>query len=222
MGSLEETVTGVIINFQTPDLTRRAIESLKQFYPRLPLLLADNGSKDSSRAMLQEFRARFPATTQLLLNARNVYHGPAMHQVMQVVSTSFVFFLDSDCEVRMNGFMERMLEIANKDPLCYAIGKKVYMNQRGFDVPERPGAFPYIRPICMIVRKDIYGQLRPFRHHGTPCLENMRDAIAAGYRLTDFPIFDYISHEGRGTASRYGYGLGIAGKLNYLLNKMGL
>ncbi len=209
MSYLQGKVTGVIINFQTPDLTRKAIESLRQFYPHLPLLLVDNGSEDNSRASLQEFQLRFPATTQLLFNQRNLYHGPAMHQAMGEVASSFVLFLDSDCEIHRGGFIEGMAEIANQDNLCYAVEKRVYMNKRGFDVSEQQGAIPCIRPVCMLVKREIYSLLRTFRHHGTPCLDNMQDALARGYHLIDFPIFDFVAHEGRGTAGKYGYGLGL-------------
>ena len=220
MSNPEPKVSGVVVNFQTPDLTRRAIESLRQFYPRLPLLLIDNGSKDNSREVLQELQTT-PATT-LLFNKRNLFHGPAMHQAMAQASSTHVFFLDSDCIMFRGGALERMLEIADQDDLCYAVGKRVTMNKRGFDVPEQSGAIPYIRPICMLVKREIYGVLPPFRHHGTPCLDNMRDAVSRGYHLLDFPVLDYVTHEGRGTAGLYGYGLGLSGKLNHLLNKMGL
>ena len=50
-------VTVVVINFGTPDLTRRAAESFRSFYPLLPLLLIDNGSQDESRRTLEELRA---------------------------------------------------------------------------------------------------------------------------------------------------------------------
>ena len=33
---------------------------------------------------------------------------------------------------------------------------------------------------------------------------------------------DYIDHLWRGTASKFGYGLGLKGKFDYLLNKLGI
>lgn len=222
MGDLERKVTAVIINYQTPDLTRQTVELLRKFYPKLLLLLIDNGSKDESVHVLRECQQQSPSLTQFICNSENLYHGPAMHQALQHCSTEYVLFLDSDCEVIAGDFIEGMLGSAERDERCYAVGKQVYMNKRGFDVPAREDAIPYIRPICMLIRKSIYSTLRPFSHHGTPCLENMRDAVSSGFHLVDFPIFDYIVHQGRGTANRYGYGLGFRGKLNYLLNKLGL
>lgn len=219
---VNHNVTAVIINYQTPDLTKRAIGSFRSYYPQLSLLLIDNGSKDNSVEVLEHYQAQFPAGTHVLKNDLNLFHGPAMHLAMHTAKTDCVVFLDSDCEVTKGGFIEQMLSIVERDGRCYAVGNKIYMNKRGFDVFQREKAITYIRPICMLVRRTMYFTLPPFSHHGTPCLDNMRGASSAGYGLVDFPIFDYVVHKGRGTASRYGYGLGLRGKLNYVLNKLGL
>lgn len=222
MVDINQKITAVIINYQTPDLTKHAVESFRAYYPQLSLLLIDNGSKDHSFDVLKHYQTQFPSATQLIRNDRNLFHGPAMHQAMQTVTTDYVFFLDSDCEVIEGGFIEQMVSIAERNDRCYAVGKQVYMNKRGFDVEQSEKAFPYIRPVCMLIRRAMYFTLSPFSHHGTPCLDNMRNAGTSGYHLIDFPIFDYVVHKGRGTASRYGYGLGLRGKLNYFLYRLGL
>jgi glycosyltransferase involved in cell wall biosynthesis len=182
----------------------------------------DNGSDDDSRRILEELRMQVPEATTLMFNDSNRHHGPAMDQALRIVNTPFVLFLDSDCEVLQGGLVEAMLERASDDPRSYIVGKKIYMNDRGFDVPEQPGAHPYIRPICMLVRRDMYLPLPPFERHGAPCLANMRAARESGLGLVHFPVEDYVRHEGRGTASRHGYRLGWRGRLNHFMNKIGL
>lgn len=215
-------VTVVVINFGTPDLTRRAAESFRSFYPLLPLLLIDNGSQDESRRTLEELLVLAPEATELILNGSNRHHGPAMDQALRHVHTPYVLFLDSDCEVLRGEFVEAMIALAENMPGAYAVGKKIFMNDRGFDMPEQPGVHPYIRPICMLVRRDLYLQLPPFERHGAPCLANMRAAAAEGLQLIHFPVEEYVRHEGRGTASRHGYRLGWRGRLNHLMNRIGL
>jgi hypothetical protein len=73
----------------------------------------------------------------------------------------------------------------------------------------------------MLVKKVLYMDLPPFQRHGAPCLENMRSAGERGLRLVDFPVRDFVRHQGRGTASRFGYKLGVRGKVNYVMNKLG-
>jgi glycosyltransferase involved in cell wall biosynthesis len=215
-------VTAVVINFRTADLTRRAVESFRSFYPSLPLLLIDNGSGDESRRTLEQLRDRAPGSTTLILNESNRHHGPGMDQALRCIRTPFVLFLDSDCEVLRGGFAEAMLARAGEDSRNYIVGKKIFMNDRGFDVQEQPGAHAYIRPICMLVRREVYLQLPPFERHGAPCLANMRAAQASGFELIHFPVEDFVRHEGRGTASRHGYRLGWRGRLNHFMNKIGL
>lgn len=216
-----QPLTAAIINYNTADLLDRSARSLRAFYPAVPLLLIDNGSNDGSAATMDALRSEWPVCTALLFNAANRHHGPAMDQAIRHAATPFVFMLDSDCVVLKGGMLEAMLAILERDPHAYAIGKKIFMNKRGFDVPGGPQATPYIRPIAMMLGRDRYLTLPPFRRHGAPCLENMKAAAERGLFLVDFPVEEYVVHAGRGTARRVGYNLGWKGRLNHLLNKMG-
>ena len=216
------SLTTVIINFRTPDLLRIAASSFRTFYPATPLLLIDNGSGDESVLVIEQLATQSPATTRALFNARNLHHGPAMDQALRSLTTPYVLFLDSDCELLRGGLLERMMSEAERDGKFYAAGKKIFMNDRGFDIPETPGAHPYIRPICMLIHRERYLHLPPFERHGAPCLANMRAAADEGFSLVHVPVEEYLTHRGRGTASVHGYRLGIRGKLNHFLNRLGL
>ena len=215
-------VTAVIINFKTAELTRRAVTTLRACYPTVQLLLVDNASRDKSTEMLQEFAQESPHNTSIIVNERNLHHGPAMDQALRLVHSPYVLFLDSDCEIIKGNFLELMIALGGERPNNYAIGKMVFMNKRGFDVPESEASFAYIRPSCMLIKREWYPKLPRFERHGTPCLANMIGAVKQGLTLVDFPVDDYIIHRGRGTAGVYGYRLGLRGKLNYILSKIGL
>ena len=215
------SVSAVIINFQTPDLTKRAVNSFRKFYPAVPLLLIDNGSSGRSGETLKELVAESPETTELVLNSTNLHHGPAMHQAMTLRKEERVLFIDSDCEILRGGFLEIMLTELDSVPEGYAAGKRIFMNERGFDVDESPGAIPYLRPICLLVDRRLYLTLPPFMKHGAPCLVNMKAAAERGLRLFHVPVEEYLRHLGRGTAGRFGYRLGLKGKWNFLLNRLG-
>ena len=215
-------ITTVIINFKTAEMTCRAVSSFRRFYSSVPLLLIDNGSNDGSAGALNAFRRQHPQGINVIENDHNLHHGPAMDQALHHAQTRFVFFMDSDCEVYRGEFLEKMAAEMDTGSYAYAIGKRVFMNKRGFDVPQAGAATPYIRPIFMLIDREHYLSLPPFQHHGTPCLINMLAATRRGLKLIDFPVEEYVHHYGRGTAGRYGYGLGWRGKLNYLFNKIGL
>lgn len=215
-------ITAVIINYQTPDLTKTALTSFRKFYPQIPILLIDNGSKDNSQEVLKRIVDSHPDLIKFVTNKKNLHHGPAMHQAVGILKNEFMLFFDSDCEVIKGGFIEVMLKELESDDKNYAAGKLIHMNKRGFDVEPSVASIKYIRPICMMIRRSLYKDLEPFQHHGAPCLKNMIAANERGYHLIDFNIEDYVNHKGRGTASRFGYNLGLRGKLNFILNKVGL
>ncbi len=218
---IADSCSAAIINYRTPDLTVRAIRSFRESYPDIPLLVIDNGSGDSSRAVLQAEADRYSATIKLIFNPSNIHHGPAMDQAIHSVNAPYLLLLDSDCEILDDGFLEQMVDCLERSPMGYAVGKLIYMNKRGFDTNPGPESFPYIRPICMVIRKSHYLVLPPFERHGAPCLRNMIEARKMGFELINFPIEQYVRHTGRGTAGQFGYHLGFRGKLNHFLHKLG-
>lgn len=213
-------LSAVIVHYQTPDLIRRSVGSFRRFYPELPLLVIDNGSTPETAAFLRSLlESHQPA--ELLLNTTNIHHGPAMDQGMRHLRTPLVLLMDSDAMIINDGLLDRMRPAFDEDPLTYAVGPVTWMDARGFDLPPGAGGHPYVRPICMLLRRELYLSLPPFERHGAPCLRNMIAAVARQYRLVDFPVQQYIQHEGRGTAARHGYALGLRGRLNHLLHRLG-
>ncbi|HUL45164.1 MAG TPA: glycosyltransferase [Bacteroidota bacterium] len=215
-------VTTVIVNYNTPELTERAVSSFRRFYSSVHILLIDNGSDEACVNELRRIRRISPYYTDLKTNPSNMHHGPAMDLALRSLQNPFVLFLDSDCEVLKGGFIEPMLSQLETAPLHYAIGKKIFLDKRGFDVPDENRGVPYIRPLCMMVKRKLYFLFPPFHRHGSPCLSNMMQAVKQGYQLLDYPVEEFIRHEGRGTAGPHGYQLGLAGRWNYFLHKLGL
>ena len=217
-------VTVVIINYKTPELLDQALGSMRKFYPAIQVLLIDNGSCDEKNpGVMMDWRSRFPQQTELLFNSHNLHHGPAIDQAMHHATSPFVLLLDSDCEVLRGGFIEEMVQLAVTSPLHYAVGKRVWMDRRGFDLPSATaGAIPYVRPICILIRRATYLTLPKAKRHGAPLLANMREAARRGFLLVDFPVGEYVFHKGRGTAAQHGYGLGWRGRVNFLLHKLRL
>ena len=106
-------VTTVIINFQTPDLLKTAVQSFKKHCPEVPLWVIDNGSKDDSPKVIKGLEGTFPNTNGYFME-KNIYHGPAMDfAIRNLVETPYVFLLDSDTEVLKPGFLEQMEKISS-------------------------------------------------------------------------------------------------------------
>jgi glycosyltransferase involved in cell wall biosynthesis len=201
-----EDLTVLIVNYRTLQHTRTCIETLRAVYPSVRLLVIDNGSADASTDYLRELAVRDEAAT-VVVNHENRYHGPALHQGMLAVTTSYVFLLDSDCEIVRGGFLETLLAEFGVDPLLYAIGKRGWTNRYGQAPIDRRQAYTaYVHPFACIIDRHKYFRLPPFEHHGAPLWRNMWGARRAGYHMTHVPIEDYVLHHGAVTASVHGYG----------------
>ncbi len=216
--SIEQRVSAAVVNFQTPDLLETAVRSFNREYPNVPLLIVDNGSSDGSPDVIRTLQRELGPSIRTKLLSENRYHGPAMDLALRELDRRFVYVFDSDTETVRGGFLERMAMLGAEDNV-YGVGKIAYVNRRGFAAPT---GIPVLVSAYMLVKREIYLKLPSFIHHGLPALENFRAAAEEGYRLEDFPIDDYVTHFGRGTAERYGYGLGFRSRIEYILNKLGL
>lgn len=193
-------VCSIVVNHRTLDLTRTFIESYRRFYPDLPMLVVDNGSHDESAGYIKSLdRGQF----QVVLHDMNYGHGWALDAAITCCNADLVMCFDSDCEVLKGGFIEPMAK-AFDDPNLYAIGMFHKVNRGGIDTfiqadPEGK-EYPYVHPSTGMYRRSMYLDLPPFRHHGSPCIDNMVEAHRRGWGVVEFPgIRDYVSHPWAGT-----------------------
>lgn len=215
-----DDVAAVIVNYRTPDLLEKAASSFRKFYPDVEMVLVDNGSNDLSTEVIDQLVGLNPRKTKKIMLERNYFHGPAMDTAMRASTKELVFFLDSDTETYNGGFIEKMLSEMNSGEEVYGVGRTDRVTKRGF--ADEHGNETILISAYMMLKRSTYMQLPPFIHHGMPTLENFSAAKTRGFELRNVDIDSYIHHAGRGTASRFGYNLGLRGKLDFLLNKVGL
>lgn len=215
---VDELVSALVINYQTPDLLATAVRSFKRFYPHVLLTVIDNGSADESATCIEDLARELPAVKADFLT-QNIYHGPAMDRGLRASETAFTLLLDSDTETVQGGFLEEMVDGMREEPTHYGAGHVVNVDRRGF---ARAEGTPVLSSAHMLLDTDRYRSLPPFIHHGLPAMVNFRAAFDAGFTLLSYPIQEYVRHLGRGTASRYGYGLGFRARVDYVLAKLGL
>lgn len=215
---MTNNITVVIVNFNTPVYLQETVESFKSHYPETPVLIIDNGSEKQSADVIDFLTARFNHISSLLLD-ENINHGPAMHRAVEETKAPYIFYLDSDTRTDHGGFLELMAEKLEKDKKNYGIGKIRKINKRGF---KDSNGFPVPLTPFMMIKKEHYESLPQFIHHGIPVIWNFKEAQRRGLKLINFPIEEYIYHKGRGTAESFGYNLGWRGKMDYILNKLGL
>ncbi len=217
--TVEQRVTAIIVNYRTPELLVLAVESFRIFYPRMPLVLVDNGSDVQTVHVVQNLVERDSTVVSGIYLNENIFHGPAMHRAIAAVKTPYVFILDSDTETLQGGFIELMLAKFESDE-AYAVGESVRVTKRGF--VSASGKITVPISAYLLLDKLKYGKLPPFIHHGLPLLNNFAAAQKRGWTVEDFPIDTYVKHLGRGTVKKFGYGLGLKSRIDFFLNRLGL
>ncbi|MDA0986142.1 MAG: glycosyltransferase family 2 protein [Bacteroidetes bacterium] len=213
-------LTTIVINFQTPDLIKTAVESFRKFYPEEELLIIDNGSKDELSKDVILALSKKNSKTKTLFLSNNIFHGPAMNLAIKTTFTKYLFFLDSDTKTIYGGFLEKMMSELSVSEKNYAIGKRDSVNKRGFIT--KTNGIPIVRSSYMMLKRESYFLFPEFCHQGLPSYENFKEANQNGFSLLSFPIENYIEHAGRGTASKFGYKLGLKSKIDFALNKLGI
>ncbi len=204
--------TVLVTHYQTPDLLEVAVSSFRAAYPEISVIITDNGSRKDSgtEELLLKLQRSAPHRITVHRMEQNIFHGPAMDlAIRELVDTRFAFTLDSDTETLRGGFLEPMIASLEANQHAYACGRVLEVDQYGYRVPAgSPGGTPLCWVPYALFDLQHYHSLPPFEHHGVPNLANAVAARERGLSAINYPIADYIHHLGRGTAGRFGYGLG--------------
>ncbi len=216
--SIAASITAIIVNYGTPELTRAAAWSLRGHYPDLPILIVENGSPDDSRVLLETLAGEIEPCRVIALD-RNRHHGPGMDVGIREAQTPWALVFDSDCILYRSGLLEEMLAKATSEK-AYSAGLVLMVNRQGYAASPGETTYPYVHPQCALLRREPYFTLPPFQKDGAPCIDNAVAAAERGLMVAPFPVQDYAYHLSRGTVRTYGYRLGLAGKLKELRHRL--
>jgi len=198
-----EDVTFVLVTWNHPELITRAVRSIREFYPKVPVVVLDNGSK------LEHFNTLVGLADEcgvkLLRNNRNRGHGPALHQGIKEAVTRYVMLMDSDSWLVRGGWLREWVDRLEETG-AYGVGQVQPVNRLGYDITnpkKRHGGIPYGHPSRVLLNRLFYWTLRPACHHGAPMLANMVDAKEEGLKLIPVADIDeFVQHKVRGTRGR--------------------
>ena len=196
---------GITINYKTLRLIKGCVKAFRKYYPSTHLIIIDNSNFDRSSDWIFAF-AKKDKNTTVLANAYNAHHGPSMHMGLAVSANLFKYALvfDSDVHFIKSGLIEDILKQIDGRPFLCS-GALTQVNENGFDVAEGQG-IPYIHPCCMLVDVIQYLKFRPFKKHGAPALDTMKDVQdkGTGGLLIPFTVRDYYKHHYGGTSKATG------------------
>lgn len=181
-------ISGITVVHNTPELVKRAIESIRKFYHKLPITMI-NGSTDGYKYRFSEFSC---------YNLKqNIGHGPGLNFGLERCPTRFALIFDSDIEM-IAPCIDRMADLLAREKATYGVGQVVQVDENGRNVEK---GIAYLHPHFALIDVTMYFSWHRFTHHGAPCLRAMKELHDAGMSdcLIDFPVSEYVKHEGRGT-----------------------
>ena len=189
-------ITGITVCWNTKDLIERAYNSIRKFYPEMPIIIIDGS--DAGNPCATYVRGLSSSMTTIIQPGYNIGHGQGMCLGIDKAKTPYALIFDSDI-VLMEDCLSTMLEKMGED--SFGIGEVMSFSDKCVQQQPMP-TIPYLHPRFHLIDVRNYKKFRPYIHHGAPCLATMIDIHRKGLStkvLIDFPIDRYIHHIGRGT-----------------------
>jgi hypothetical protein len=109
--------TIVIVSYNTRELLRRCLASLREHAPGYPVVVVDNASADGSAATVA---AEFPEV-RLLRNERNVGFGAANNRALRDADTELTMLLNSDTRLESD-VVDALAQTLDRHPRAAAVG----------------------------------------------------------------------------------------------------
>jgi glycosyltransferase involved in cell wall biosynthesis len=194
-------VAAVTVSYNTCELTALLLWSLRRIleWESLEIVVVDNGSKDGSAELLAKIDAA--GGCQLIANAGNIMHGPALNQAMSsLASTSselprWVWLLDSDVVISRPDVLHKA--VARAEAAGAAIVGEPWWDS--WHETNRFLAYSLLIDPARVWREGI----EPFADGGDPAFGMLQSAEAQGETLCEFPFVKdrYVIHRGRGSLS---------------------
>jgi N-acetylglucosaminyl-diphospho-decaprenol L-rhamnosyltransferase len=135
------SISGVVVNFRTPELTASAARSILD-EGVAEVLVVDNDSGDDSLAFL---RSAFSHDDRLrvIANPSNVGFGSGVNHAAGLATSDLLFVLNSDATVRP-GSLQALASVAD-DPAIGLVAPTVLDAQTGLPQSDAGGPFPTAR-----------------------------------------------------------------------------
>lgn len=116
-------ISAIVVNYKTPDLTNKAIESIFANSPEISreVIVVDNASGDGSAGIIKE---RWGDQVVLLENKENLGFAKANNQAFIRAKGRYFFLLNSDAEL-IGDSLEKMVRFADDNPEIGILGCKV-------------------------------------------------------------------------------------------------
>ena len=169
------------------------------------ILVVDDASVDSSRALLQELQKTYPKLRSIFHETNRGY-GAALQSGFANATKELVFYTDGDGQYdvfelrRLLPVMQDGVDVVNgykiarSDPFHRVVIGKLYLRLMrllfNFHVRDVDCDFRFIR-------RRVFETITLYHTSGVICLELVKKLELAGYRFVDYPVHHYHRLHGR-------------------------
>ena len=188
----------VTVNFKTPDLTERLIDSIRKVSP-VPIRVIDGSDTEEFQRIIREVCGDYSNVICEQVGF-NLHHGPSMHRALNESTHEFVLFMDSDTEL-LDGMLEKF------HYTHFYEGFACWVNDSGINVEKGIGIL-YLHPEILLVNVEKYRQSPyKFKKHGAPCIDAMHYTPNSEKLIIPDEYRNLYKRIGRATVNRWGYNL---------------
>ena len=202
-------ITGITVCWNTKNLIERAYNSIRKFYPTMPVIIIDGSNPDDPCAAY--VRSLASERTTVVSLGYNTGHGRGMCMGIDRVKTPYALIFDSDIEL-LEPCLPAMLSMMEEDTFGVGtIDEKVDFNRFAHGPHGHVnGPVRYLQPYFQLIDIRNYRKFYPYVHHGAPCYLTMLDIHKRGLSgkiLKQFPgliaygPLKYVRHDFGGTGA---------------------
>lgn len=190
-----DQITGIIVSYNTKNLLKNCVESIRKFYPTLNLIIIDGSNPDND---CYHYSKSIVDTYTKVFNVEyNIGHGKGMKMAIDMCKTDYFVLIDSDT-VMLKGNIIEILLFGITHNNAYGAGLVVNTNKNGSNY-SGTNSIRYLHPYFCVISLKKYREYSPVIHHGAPMINAMID-ISGKENIIHFNnMNDYILHVGRGT-----------------------
>lgn len=173
-----QPITAIIVNYNTPEIITRAVESIKNHVPFITIV---DGSDKANPAYSEcdllslNYSSSFfsePSIIKVIHTHVNIGHGPGLNIGIQKAKTPYIIVMDSDAVLREPSVISEMYNSIQGDNV-YGAGLVVNVTDAGTTDPK--GKYKYLHPYFAMFKKDTFNKYAPFINHGAPWLRTMKE-----------------------------------------------
>lgn len=153
------TIAVLVVNFRTPVLTEKAVQSALCESVTSEVIVVDNDSGDGSSQLLEDAFKNEPRVS-IISSKRNLGFGAGNNMAAKCTNAELLFLLNSDAEIR-RGSLETLAGKWTKTPNAGILAPTIFVAATGDVQTDATGVFPTAKRIILQTSKRIPHRTEP-------------------------------------------------------------